>query len=38
MWQWIDFIVGGSGAVGLSHVVLDEYVIHTFNNEMHMGK
>ena len=35
---WIDFRVGGRGTVCLSHVVLGDYIIHIFNNEIHMGR
>ena len=35
---WIDFRVGGRGTVCLSHVVLGDYIIHIFNDEIHMGR
>ena len=36
--QCIDCRVGGRGTVCLSHVVLGDYIIHIFNNEMYMGR
>ena len=30
--------MGGEGTVCLSHVVLGDYVIHNFNDEMHMRR
>ena len=34
----IDFKVGGRGTVCLSHVLLGDYFIHNFNDEIHMGR
>lgn len=30
--------VGGRGTICLSHIALGDYIIHTFNDEMHYGK
>ena len=30
--------LGGRGSVGLSHVVLGDYIINMFNDEIHMGR
>ena len=38
---WIDFRVGGGGTVCLCiciYVVLSDYIIHIFTEEMHMGR
>ena len=34
----IDFTLGGRGTVCLSHVVLGDYIIHIFIDEIHIGK
>ena len=38
IWEGVLLYLGSRETVCLSHVVLGDYIIHIFNDEIHMGR